>query len=1211
MKPTENQQLAIDIRDANVLVSAAAGSGKTSVLVERIIGRITSTDDPVDVDRLLIMTFTNAAAAEMQDRIRDAIDLRLNELRKDENADKDAIENLERQSILVHNAQITTIHGFCKSVIGDHFEEVSLDPNFRVADDNECKLIMQDALEECLEAAYEKGDPAFLAASERFSAAKNDSGFEGLIIPIYRFISADPEPEDYARRCCGFYDYGSYDEFAASKLMEEFTEYIRNELAILTENIKKAEDLIAAHPDVAPYKANIDAYSAAFSAISGKIAGKKDIYDIIRTGLSRIDAPAFGSIRNSKLDAAAIEAKEEVAQLRNDVKSGVAKLLEMMPFDLKTSYEHIVAAKPHLRALIETVIEFGRVYEAKKRADNLIDFNDMEHLAAKILKNPDIAAIYREHFIEIYVDEYQDSNTTQEHLVNLICRRDPGNVFQVGDVKQSIYRFRMARPDLFISKYNTYSDAEGAPERRILLNENFRSRREVTDAVNEVFSAIMKEDMGGIEYDDDAKLKQAATCYEEPPAGSDPYRCEMLLGACEDLSSEEFIANIIATRIVSMIRDGFTVYDKEAKITRPASFGDFTILVRSIKKYESVFREVFTAANIPLAVSGSEGYFGTIEVQTALAFLSAVDNPLCDIELAALMLSPVCGFSDEDLAMITAAVGNKMCLYNRIKAVAKNPPEDHTEIDAKLRNKCSAVLELLNRYQVMSTYTPVHGILSDFIDREYGDYVKCMNKGPQRMANLEMLLAKAEDFGKTSFKGLYRFVRYMDQIRKYEIDDGEAGIAGENDDVVKIMTMHGSKGLEFPVCFVAGIDKKRNTMDESGKVIWNEKYGFGIDHADTEKRFTGVTIPKTFVRRRNRIDSVAEEMRILYVAMTRAREKLIMVGCADADSFPGKKKSPDSFMSYLDMLSAAHKDSGFKHIDITYLSEADLVAARFEETMAKESGADELAAIVRSHGDNITETDEADNSTQMRSIPEYLADVKTPYPHPLNPELRAKLSVSDIKHKAIEEMIESGLQLAPEGEQLFTETQPDKYIPKFMRSEGETATGGTFYGTAFHRIMELWDYPAFDGPKGQQTVTAEEVRSFAKKMHEKHRMDSEQIEAINAEDVAFFLNSPLGVRMRDAKAAGKLFREQPFVIGVPDSGETVLVQGIIDAYYIEDDGITIVDYKTDRVSSEQMLIDRYRTQLEYYGKALTQITGMPVKALTVYSTRLRKEIVIA
>ena len=510
MELTKEQQLAIDIRDANVLVSAAARSGKTSVLVERIISRITSTTDPVDVDRLLVMTFTNAAAAEMQDRIRGAIDSAMAELAKDENADKDRLENLEKQSLLVHNAKITTIHGFCKSVITEHFEKVSLDPNFRVADESECKLIKQDALAECLENAYEAKDPDFLAASECFSAAKNDSEFEKLIIPIYEFISADPDPEGYARSCCGLYEHATYKDFEGSGLVTGFEAHLLDGIKRFACYAQEALDIIDLHEELAPYKAAMETYHTALSELEekvGKIKGSK--YDTIREGLNNISAPSFGSVRKDGLDDDTLEAKDAVTRLRDAVKGGIGDMQEMLPFDLKTTYDHVVAAAPRLRALVETVIGFGRIYDEKKRADGLIDFNDMEHLAAQILEDPDIAAIYREQFVEIYVDEYQDTNKTQEHLVNLICRSNPGNVFRVGDVKQSIYAFRQACPDIFLEKYNSYSDDEGAADRRILLNDNFRSRSEVTDAVNEVFAAIMKADVGGIEYDDDAKLKPA------------------------------------------------------------------------------------------------------------------------------------------------------------------------------------------------------------------------------------------------------------------------------------------------------------------------------------------------------------------------------------------------------------------------------------------------------------------------------------------------------------------------------------------------------------------------------------------------------------------------------------------------------------------------------------------------------------------------------
>ncbi len=1190
---TDEQQLAIDIKDANALVSAAAGSGKTSVLVERIIGRITDPDNPTDVDRLLVMTFTNAAAAEMRDRIRGAIDERIDDMRKDPGADEATLSNLERQSILVHNAMITTIHGFCKSVITDHFEELSIDPNFRVADQNECLLMMQDALDKCLEDAYRKADPAFIRATECFSGSRNDTMIADLIIPIHRFIMANPDPEKFIRDCCAGYGYGSFDEFAKSTLIADFERFLGSELERLLRKAKEAVDLIDGNEGLEPYRAAVEAYATALEEIrTQKSIGDTSFYDCVRGALAAVNAPAFGRISDKNLDEDGVAAKNAVKKLRDDVKSGISKLSDMLCFDLETAYRHVCASQTELCALADLVLEFGRTYDAIKQDGNVIDFSDMEHMAIKILENKEIAALYREHFEEIYVDEYQDSNMTQEMLVRLICRHDPGNVFQVGDVKQSIYRFRQARPDIFLEKYDTYEDTEGAGNRRILLNDNFRSRAEVVDAVNEVFAKIMKKDLGGIEYDDDAALKCSATCYEEElPCDGDDYRAELIIGIKDELTGEEFEANVIANRISSMIASGYRIYDKASKTVRSASYGDFTILVRSVKKFEPVFRKVFAAYDIPLAVTGREGYFGTREVKTVLDFLSAVDNSLCDIPLATVARCPVGGFSDRELAEITAASGSKKCLYDRIR--------DAEGISEDLRRKCDALLSLLEKYKVMSTYMPVHALISDFIDNEYGDYVRCMSNPAQRMANLNMLLSKAEDYGKTSFKGLYQFVRYMDQIRKYEIDDGEAGIVGENDDVVRIMTMHASKGLEFPVCFLAGLEKRRNSSDESGRLIWNVTGGFGCDHTDPEKRLVVPTLPKMIVSLQNRREGIAEEMRVLYVAMTRAREKLIMVACDKEDGFASPARDIEESSSYLDMLKAAAKDGGgFDDIDISYVTEADLVISRFEDKMERESFADDLLKTVRQYGEGETEED--------KDIPEYMTRALFTYPYEINPDIVAKLSVSELKHRAIEEEIARGAELVPEGQTLFAETQPETYIPKFMRKEGETATGGTFYGTAFHRIMELWDYPA-----DKDTVTSQDVTEFADSMRQMHRMDKEQTDAIRPDDVAFFLNSELAKRMRSARSAGRLFREQPFVIGIPQDGETVLVQGIIDAYFTEDDGITVVDYKTDRVTGEEMLIKRYRAQLEYYGKALSQITGKSVKALIIYSTHLRSAICVS
>ena len=1198
MKMTASQKLAVETRGSNVLVSAAAGSGKTSVLVERIVQRISDISDPLDIDRLLVMTFTNAAAAEMRERIRKAVDRKLESLLKDPEADRALVSHLEKQSLLVHKAMITTIHGFCKSIITDNFKELAIDPGFRVAEASECMLIKQDVLDICLENAYEKGDPGFLKAVECFSDLTEDKDLAEYVLQIYRFVIADPEPGAFLAKCLKNYEISSYEEFTVSPLMKSFEEYLIGRLSGIKRIFERAIAIVDETEALEKYRVSLEGYRDAMSA-DGIIAapGTGAVYESVRNHLATLNVPGLKGIREDKLSDEEKTAREAVKMLHKSGKEAIKKLSEQIAPDLRTAYGYIAETSRVLSAIAGLVLDFARMYDAEKRRKNIIDFDDMEHMALKVLQNSEIATLYRDRYEEIYVDEYQDSNLTQETLVSLICRHDPGNVFQVGDVKQSIYRFRQARPDLFLQKYNTYTDNEG-PDLRILLNDNFRSRRQVTDSVNEVFTRIMKAEVGGIEYDEAASLKCSATCYPDDasPGGADPYRTEILIGASEDLSKVEFTANVIAGRISSMIRSGFTVYDKDAGMMRPASFRDFTILVRSLKGVEPVFREVFQGAGIPLSVNGSEGYFGTVEVRTVLAFLSAVDNSYCDIPLATVLRSPVGGFSDRDLAQLTAAYKDTGCLYERMKSAS----QDREQISSELAGKCRRMLDMLHEYKVMSTHTPVRGVLSRFIENEYADHVRCMSKSKQRMANLSMLLSKAADFGRTSFKGLYQFVRFMDQIQKYAIDDGEAAIDSENDDVVRLMTMHKSKGLEFPVCFIAGIDKARNDKDEKRDLIWNTALGFGAANIDIERRTKTSTIPRMLVSEYNRRDSIAEEIRVLYVAMTRAREKLIMIASGKEDCFNGPAKELDECRSFLDMLKIAGENRAFEHIDISYSDEAGLVDSRFETEMERQSAADEILKAVRDHND------ETPADSPNADLPAYMRKMSFVYPYPLDPDVHAKYSVSELKHKAIEEMKASGEELMPDGERLFADTEPDRYIPKFMREEGMTATGATFYGTAFHRIMELWDY----GADAAGEITLEEVSAFAEKMYSLHRMDKDQVDAIRPEAVAAFLNSPLAARMRIAGRDGRLFREQPFVIGVPHGDETILVQGIIDAYFMEDDTFTIVDYKTDRVAGEEMLINRYRAQLEYYGKAISQITGKPVRELVIYSTCLGCQIVI-
>lgn len=1191
---TDNQEKGITLRDRNILVSAAAGSGKTSVLVERIIRKITDKEKPIDIDRFLIMTFTSAAAKEMRDRIREAIDEKLDANPND--------ENLYRQSVLIHSAQITTIHGFCQSVLKDHFGKLSIDPNFRVGDENECKLLRIDVLENVLEKFYEEGSKEFLDTVEWFSGNKSDDKLSEIIMGLYLFSQSAPNPSKFLEEAVKSYDFENFEEYQNSTFVKNYMIDTIGEVNGYLDMAKRAELIIRENPEIAKLDANISAEFEKIEELS-----KCSDYDKFRDKVANVTFDRLASVPEKTLSDDGKRAKSEVASLRDAYKAGIGALIKTFSLPLKSTYENMIMCKQAVNELRVITEEFARCYQDKKAQKNIIDFNDMEHMAIKILSdNPDIADEYRKHFEEIYVDEYQDSNMSQEMLVNLICKKEPyGNLFMVGDVKQSIYRFRQARPDLFISKYESYTD-EDSNDQRIILNDNFRSRREVLEAVNEVFKVIMTKDVGGIEYDAAASLKYGAKYYDEAlrndeikqnasdiKADDTRYKAELLVGITGELSAVEMESSIIANRISKMIREKMPVYDTKIKALRPVQYKDIVILVRSLKAWDTALKNTFADANIPLAFSSKEGYFETLEVETVLAFLKVMDNPRQDIALMTVLKSPIGDFTDKEVAIlkIGAKEGKKLL----IEIIEEECQKDTCE------KKCKAFLDKLSYYRKKSVYTPVYGIIREIVDSDYGDFARSMDKGEQRMANLNMLINKAADYGKTSFTGLFNFVRYIELIRKYEIEDGEAGVLGEADDVVRVMTIHKSKGLEFPVCFIAGMEKARNVMDERKSVVWDIKYGIGVDRVDINRRFKCETLYKSIIKNELRRENIAEELRVLYVAMTRAREKLIMVGVSkDEGIYDAKKSRVMACASYLDLigLSDNELEDGLSSIDISYIDEKDLVLEATREEIEKETARDEVLSMLRQA------IEEAPVLEDGSLGEEDLNSQKT---------LPAKLSVSELKKMAIDAKMEAGEELVPEGEELFKETEPETYVPDFMRGEGQTNKGGTFYGTAFHRILELWPYD-------KKAPTSDDITEFTSLMLSKNHMSSEQASAIRAEDIAFFLNSELGQRFYDAKLSGKLFREQPFVIGIKRSedifgdraekgnDELVLVQGIIDAFIEEDDGIAIIDYKTDYVTDAKMLINRYEAQLKYYKEALEQVTGKQVKELIIYSSRLKEAI---
>lgn len=1198
---TQNQELAITLSDRNILVSAAAGSGKTSVLVERIIRKITDEKKPISIDHMLVMTFTNAAAKEMKDRIRAAIENRLEE--------DPYNDNLIKQSILIHNANITTIHGFCQGIIREHFEELSIDPNFRVGDGNECTLIKMDTLDEVMLSYYEEGDREFLDTVECFSSSKSDKRFAELVLELYEFSQSSPDPDAFLDECVKPYEIETVDEFEKSDFVKAYVEHYINKISMLKDMAESALMIVSDNEDVHNYYENISDDCDILAGLS-ECRSYTEIYE-------RINKVAFGrlkSIRTKDMSDESLADKEKVSQMRGYYKSEIEGISKAFSDNVQKVYEDMRLSRNAVSVLTRIVKSFGLQYSIKKRDKNIIDFNDMEHMAIKVLReNPEIAENYRDYYEEIYVDEYQDSNMTQETLLNLIKRDNPnGNLFMVGDVKQSIYRFRQARPDLFVNKYDTYTDEESGCQ-RIMLNDNFRSRSNVIKAVNEVFCEIMKKENGGIEYDDDAALKYGATYYDDTCDDDSVYDAEVIIGTGDELPKTELVTNIIASKIKEYIASKMHVYDAKTRSMRPIRYGDICILARSVKSWEESIKSIFANAGIPVSISSKEGYFDVEEVKTVMAFLQTLDNPLQDIPLATVMSSPIGGFTNKELAVLRINHQNER-MYESITSYIEENRDETDQTVIVLKNKCEKLIDKLTYYSEKATYTPVYGIIRELVDSEYGDYVRSLDRGDVRMMNLNMLMVNAQEYGRTSFKGLFNFVRYMSLIRKYEIEDGEASVISEEDDVVRVMTIHASKGLEFPVCIVAGIDKGRNNTDEGGSVIWDASYGIGVNRIDINRRTKKSTLYKNLIKERLKNENVAEEMRVLYVAMTRAREKLILVGYGkDQDVFAKPKPDIMSVQSYQDFICyALSKRGAFESIRISYSNALVQTTERVQNTLKHEMSIDDFL----NYGDG----DSGSNCESKENDSNIFDNIKFVYPYKNDNAIPSKLSVSDLKHMAIEREIERGEELAPDGEQLFSETEPENYIPKFMRQEGQSAAGGTFYGTAFHRILELWKYDKED-------ATAEDVRSLVSEMLERNRIDVQQAEAVRADEIAYFLGTNLGKRMFTANGKHKLFREQPFVLGVQKSEindyvlsnqadsdseneDIVLVQGIIDAFFEEDDGIVIVDYKTDYVTHEDMLINRYKAQLEYYKKALAQITGKKVKEMIIYSSRLKKEIVL-
>ncbi len=1188
---TKQQQQVIALRDRNLLVSAAAGSGKTAVLVERIVQKVLDAKHPVDIDRMLIVTFTKAAAAEMRERVSQAIEKRLE-------ADPEN-SRLQRQATLVHNAQITTIDSFCLYVVRNYFQTIDLEPSFRIADPGELQLLKADVAQEVMEQCYQQKSEGFLRLADRYATAKSDAALVEFMMRLYDFSQSYPWPEEWLSSLPQGYCLS--DKLNEQGWMQGLVRYLGFMMADLKRQMEDAKELCLQPDGPQMYLAAVEDDLCQLEQLCA--CSSFEQYGRLILGF------AFTKLGVNRKYEGSKEKQEQVKNIRKKMKDTLTKMRESYFYqDLPDMIEDIQKILPDVEALVQLTLLFTKAYQEKKEERNLLDFSDIEHFALRILidgetRMPTAAAQeLREVYEEIMIDEYQDSNYVQETILKAVSREETGenNIFMVGDVKQSIYRFRLARPELFIEKYKTYTSEESSRQ-KIDLHKNFRSRMEVVEAVNTIFFQIMHEDIGNVEYDKQAALYAGAT-YPQPEQEK-MFQSELLLAQAfeEELAQaqinswQELEARMVAARIRELLETQL-VTDRESGQLRKACYKDIVILLRSMSGWTDTFLKVFTDAGIPAHTASKTGYFGTVEIQTILSMLAILDNPLQDIPAAAVLASPIGGMNGEELARIRAA--SKEHFYFLALEDFVHYGECERSCEDPLYRKASAFLDMYEKLRRLTPYTPIHKLIQTVLQETgYASYIQAMPAGEQRRANVDMLLEKAIAYEKTSYKGLFHFVRYIEKLKKYEIDFGEADITSENEDVVRIMSIHKSKGLEFPIVFVSGMGKQFNKQDIRSRMILHPEYGIGLDYIDTEKRIRKPGFIKKILENEISIENQGEELRVLYVALTRAKEKLLMTGTVKGE-LPQTELPADLCMNYLTRYQASsYLDWVFPCVS-SCKDVCEIRTYHTEELMLLEAVETAVERLEQIQVENLYKTADPDLYRQLDQT------LSWKYPFASDMDLKTKISVTELKRRQSIVLEED----APPQEEWFAKEQ-ESVVPAFMRTEIEQESKGAMRGSAVHKVMEEVDFVR--NIKSKDHI--EDIRSQIEEMLRKQRITQDMKELVSVRMIGRFLENPLAQRMARAQQSGELYKEQPFVMGIPASevyegasAELVLIQGIVDVYWIEDDMLVLLDYKTDRVCAKEQLKERYQVQLDLYAKALQKATGKKLKEKLIYSFSLQE-----
>lgn len=1142
-----------------------------------------------------MVTFTSAAASEMRERILDAIYKKMEQDPED--------ENLQKQVVLLNKASICTIDSFCLDVIRNNFYELDISANARVADSTEILLLKQEILDDLFEEKYIADDKDFISLIETYTKYNKDEELKDIILKIYSYVQSSPFPEKWLEEKTEELNIKEEENFANTIWGKIILENVKSILLNGILKLKNIKTKMQRFSELDKFTSVIEQDIENYEVISNSLDNWDRVYNLINEFKPK-NWPIDKKVTN--------DLKDEAKDVRDSVKDEFKKVKELINCTSKEAIQDISYMYETISKLKNLILEFSEKFYAKKREKNIMDFNDMEHLALKMLvkeengkiETTEIAKKYQNQFEEIAIDEYQDSNLVQEYILTSISRGN--NIFMVGDVKQSIYKFRQAMPELFLEKYNKYNlSTENEFGLKIQLFKNFRSRENVLNITNLIFKNIMSKELGDIDYNNDEFLNLGANYPKESENKSflDKKSELHIIDLQEECSEEkiedekeeqkeqeeqEIIENVeleakfVSTKIKELLESNYYIYEKEKY--RKLTYKDIVILLRATTASAPIYERELNLVGIPVFCDTTSEYLESIEIQTIMSVLKIIDNPDNDIPLVTVLRSTIGGFSDNELIEIRLYDKEGSFYDSLLKA-------KEMEEDKKLKCKIESFIEMIDDFRESVNYKPIDELIWQiYTNTGYYNYVSMMPNGAIRQANLRMLFERASDYEKASFKGLFNFIKFIDKLKTSNNDLGAAKLIGENEDVVRIMSIHKSKGLEFPVVFLCGTGKNFNMKDLNQNILLHQKLGLGPKVINDERRIEYNTLAKEAIRIKAKEETLSEEMRVLYVALTRAKEKLFITGVEkDLETSLNEKKEilENNYIlgNKLDSLIIKKYKSYLDWLELVVINNKNI---------------EEFLTIKKHKKEEILKI----KAKKMQEDKIHIEDIKLDEKSKINEMLKWKYKEENSTKTPGKTSI-SKIKQMQDNEIEYEQNSIKMEIPKFINKTQKITNMQK--GSLIHLCLQKLNL--------KEEYTIERIEKLIQNMCTNRIVNENEAKEIDAKKILKFTQSNLYKKIIKAKQS---YKEKPFYMSMSTyevygykSNDSVLVQGIIDLYFVDENNkIILVDYKTDYVETEAKLVEKYKKQLELYKIAIEKSLNKKVDETYIYSTCLNKEILI-